>query len=296
MSPQIVSYGDFHFDSLRLVDHSQVPWTSLSDIWVLPQCLWLESRVIVTAEPVPWSIFVRFDRPTVLPSKSKSDQQRRSRVPIDEDILLQLQLEFPWLTLAQLREMLEARTSVVVGGGGQTGSSNPGPSSRSARSLDYEVAEDVVARVQAELRALRDELAQSDDSLSYFRIRVLGGEWSLKRSGKTTTDVGCYAKDKSTKNWCDVVAWPSARSFAVGKFGGVQNARMLSEEVRRKGDYFINAWVDPGSPLQFSFDDCKQGYRTTDEYYDWMDSLALNSWGCKAAFEIRDMCPRPVPP
>ena len=291
----MLAYGDFHYDQLRFVDHTEVPWASVSDIWVLPECSWHESRVIVTAEAVPWSVYVRFAKPTVPTSKSQTGQQRRSRHPIDEDILLQLQIEFPWLTLAELRNMLQTKTSVAAGPGPQAGPANSGGSSSSTRPVGQEIDEDVVARVQSELADIREDVAQGEDTISYFRIRVLGGEWSMKLFGKTTTDVGCYAKDRSTKTWCDVVGWPKARSFAVQKFAGVENARMLAEEVRRKSDFFMTAWVDAGSPSPFAFEDCKHSYRSPDEWTEWMDSLPLDSESCKAALDITGMCPRSVP-
>ena len=113
--------------------------------------------------------------------------------------------------------------------------------------------------------------------------------------GKTVTDVGCYAKDRTTETWCLACGWPAARSFAVTKFRGIDNCRMLAEEVRRKGDYFYQCWLNAGSPAPFSFDDCHHGYRTTDEYSDWFDELMMSTECSKAAFELRGMCPRPLP-
>ncbi len=52
-----------------------MPWTSLSDIWVLPECLWAGSSVTVTTESVPWSVFVRYSKPVAVPRKQQSQQQ-----------------------------------------------------------------------------------------------------------------------------------------------------------------------------------------------------------------------------
>ena len=118
---------------------------------------------------------------------------------------------------------------------------------------------------------------------------------SIKLFGKAATDIGCYAKDQSTRTWCDAVGWPRSRSFAISKFHGVGNCRMLCEEVRRKADFFMNAWVSAGSPAPYAFDEVKFGYTTTAEYSDWFDQLSMASESFKAAMDIRDMCPRPVP-
>lgn len=295
VSPEIIPQNDFYYKSFRFVDHTQVPWKSLSDIWVLPECLWAGSSVTVTTESVPWSVFVRYSKPVAAPRKQQSQEQRLSRTPIADDILLAVQLEFPWLTLSQIRDMLQAKTSCGSGGGGQAGQSNPGSSASSSRPVTQDVPEDVLAQVHSDLNALRTELAEADEPTSQFKIRVLGGPWSQKMFGKTVTDVGCYAKDRTTETWCLACGWPSARSFAVTKFRGIDNCRMLAEEVRRKGDYFYQCWLNAGSPAPFSFDDCHHGYRTTDAYSDWFDELIMSTECSKAAFQLRGMCPRPLP-
>ena len=66
---------------------------------------------------------------------------------------------------------------------------------------------------------------------------------------------------------------------------------MLAEEVRRKGDLFMLAWVDAGSPDTFSFEACKAGYTSTAENMSWLDDLALHSECSRDAFKTRDMCP-----
>ena len=293
VAPEVLAYKAFDMDNLRLVDHTGVPWTSLSDIWVLPDCRWQGMSLTVAAEPTPWSVFVRYAKPTVLPKKPQSEQ--RSRVPVAEDILLLLQQEFPWLTLAQLREMLQTKTSVAVGGGGQAQPSNPGASGSSTVPVRAELTEDVVARVHTELADLRAQVLETNLPDSHFKLRVLGGEWSEALFGKTATDVGCYARDRTVETWCTVVAWPPRKSFAVTKHEGFQNCRMLSEEMRRKGDFYMDAWLAAGSPSPFSFAECAQHYQTVPEYRAWMDSLPLNSEQAKAALEIVGLTPRPVP-
>ena len=75
----------------------------------------------------------------------------------------------------------------------------------------------------------------------------------------------------------------------------VEHARRLAEEVCRRGNFFIKGWTDAGSPQGFRFGTIKAAYVTTASYSVWFDSLALTSNASKAAFEIRDLCPQPVP-
>ena len=217
-------------------------------------------------------------------------------MPIPEDILLQLQLEFPWLTLDQIRHMLQTKTTVGGHGGGEGGQSNIGSSGSSSRPVEQDIPEDVVAKVVAHLTAMRQEIAQADGSTSYFKIRVLGVGWSIKLFGKTVKDIACSCKDKSTETWCHAVGWPKVCSFAVNKYRGVDNCKMLAEELRRRGDLFMTCWQDAGAPSGFSFEECKHAYKSTDEYSDWCNELAIGSEFAKVAFEIIDLCPRPVPP
>ena len=87
VSPHILACGNYQYDGLRCVDHTQVPWKSLSDIWVLPEIHSQDSNVHAPAEPVAWTIFVRFGGTAVISSEPQSGQHRRSRGPVDEQIL-----------------------------------------------------------------------------------------------------------------------------------------------------------------------------------------------------------------
>lgn len=158
-----------------------------------------------------------------------------------------------------------------------------------------DVPEDVVAAVHAELSALRAELSADDDSSKHFKVRALGGEWSKKLFDKSVTDIGAYARDKTIKTWCAAVGWPEARSFAIMKYSGVRNCRMLAEEVARKGNYYLAAWEAAGSPAPWDFEHLKAGYSSTRAYEDWFNDLCLDSESSKAAFAIQVMCPLPIP-
>ena len=84
---------------------------------------------------------------------------------------------------------------------------------------------------------------------------------------------------------------PAPDLLRLRSIEGFANVRMLLEEVRRKGDCLMLAWVDEGSPDTFSFAVCEAGYTSTAECMPWFDDLALHSECSKAAFEIRDTCP-----
>ena len=152
-----------------------------------------------------------------------------------------------------------------------------------------------MASVNAQLQSLRDEWGGFGDETFHFTVRVLGGQWSVNLRRKLTTDIGAYSKDKATGLWCKAVGWPMAKSFAVAKYG-LHNARVLSEEMCRLGNYFLGAWTAAGNPTPFSFDHLKGAYQSPPEYLQWFEGLPLNSDAIKAAFLVRDLCPGPVPP
>ena len=109
-----------------------------------------------------------------------------------------------------------------------------------------------------------------------------------------TTDLGSYAKDKSIAKWCDKTRFLASTSFLVNKYG-FANARYFAEEVIRRGDYFLGAWIAAGSTVPFDFSDLRAGYTSPPEYQEWFEDLPLESHSSKAAFDFRELVPRPLP-
>ena len=302
--PRPVSHADvarnmYEYKALRFVDAHSVPWTTKDKLWVIPEIVLQDKYVYAIGEPVLWSIFTRWHR---APPPDSGDQpaQRLSRSggPIKQETLLLLQQEFPWLTTAQLLEMLNTKLTPEVAAPAPAdvrASASASSGSSSSRPTGMDVPEDVVAAVHAELSALRAELSADDDSSKHFKVRALGGEWSKKLFDKSVTDIGAYARDKTIKTWCAAVGWPEARSFATMKYSGVRNCRMLAEEVARKGNYYLAAWEAAGSPAPWDFEHLKAGYSSTRAYEDWFNDLFLDSESSKAAFAIQVLCPLPIP-
>ena len=72
------------------------------------------------------------------------------------------------------------------------------------------------------------------------------------------------------------------------------NARMLAEEVVRRGDFFFGQWVDAGSPALFDFSPLVATYRLSPEWQDWLDDLVLSSASSQAAFSVMELVPLPL--
>ena len=292
-SEQSGSYGCYHYDGLRFFVQSSVPLGGKEDLMVIPAMKFRLQNVHAVGRPEPFSHFSRFLKQS--PAAQRGPQRQRGcSGPTDPEVLELVQKEFPWLTLAEILEMLAKKS-------GKEGTTRPGQSSVSSGSGSSSVAvpevipEDVFAAVSAELLGLKEQFAGFDEEGTYFTVRVLGGQWSIQQRRVPCTDIGAYAIERTTKLWCNGVGWPAAKSFAVKKHQGVENARILSEEMCRLGNWYIKAWVEAGSPQGFSFDHVKASYRSPSHYTEWFDNLSVSSAAYKAAFELTQLCPCPVP-
>ena len=287
-----LSYQTYEYTALRFVDASRVPWTNMLDMWILPETHFRNNELHVVGEPVHSRIITRYHNNTHARVSDNSSSRTRSDGKMHKDTLLLFQQEFPCLTLEQILELMQTKLS-TGSGASSGGSHNPGPSSgsSSAPPVAFDLAEDVVARVDSQLRDLRSELDANDEAFKRFRMRALGGEWSVKQFKKTVNDMGCYARDKSVRAWCESDRFSAAMSFAIDKYGGLHNSRMLAEDVTRKGNYYYQAWLDADCPDTFNFEDLKSGYRSTPAYNNWWEDLLLTSASFKAAVAIAEMCP-----
>ena len=102
-------YKRYEYNSFSFVTHSRVPWTSRSDIWVIPYVIVAGKEVRAAGEPVPWSVFIRYLRKPVAPTQKKEGGTARSRQ--DAEILRLVMVEYPWLSEAELLEMLKKHGS-----------------------------------------------------------------------------------------------------------------------------------------------------------------------------------------
>ena len=283
----------YQYEALKIVDHLHVPFIAKDDIMVIPQMCCRGSTVYAVGLPVSLSFFARFHRKVAPVSGGTRTSNARRGGPTDQQTLEHLQNEFPWLTLGDLSDILNKGSR-----GAQADSATLGQgSSSSAFGPTVEnIAEDVFASAAAELQTLKEQNEEPDHEVTHSTVRVLGGQWSVKRSNQSATDIGAFSKDKTTSSWCAGVGWPASKTFALRKHGGAENSRRLSEEVCRRGNYFLKTWIDAGSVAPFSFAAIKPGYKPPPSYETWVDGLPINSEAFKAAMAVRDLCPRDIPP
>ena len=299
------NHRHYQYEAMQIVGHRHVPFTGKDDIMVIPQMCCRGNSVYAVGVPVSLSYFARFHRVAAPESSGSRTTRTRRGGPTDLEMLEKLQNEFPWLTLEELLEILDKKsgstTSASAGGVSTTSASASGGStsasasaSRTTTTMDH--PEDVFELAAAELVSLREQYGGYEEEVSYFTVRVLGGDWSVIRSSQTCTDIGAYATDKQTKTWCSAVGWPASKTFAVRKHGGVENSRRLSLEMCSRGNHFMKGWIDSGSVAPFSFEGLKVSYRAPASYNDWRDDLVASSAAFQASMHIETLCPRDIPP
>lgn len=283
----------YQYDDLVFVTEADVPFLRGDDTWVVPLVQFRAMHIHAMGEPVPFSIFSRF-----LPASASTAPAQRARTsirgPTSPEVFALLLQEFPWLSRTEMEDLLNNKKRRVEDGDEEEDVS-PAGGARGSADGPADIPEDVVASLAQELADLRAEYEGFDEEGTYFTVRVLGGEWSIKKKGVPCTDVGAYALEKSTEGWCKGVGWPARKSFAVRKHGGVSNARKLAEEMCRRGNFFMKSWVDAGCVGGFDFQLVKAAYKAPNSYEDWVDTLVINSDAFVAAMDIRDLCPIPVP-
>ena len=248
------------------------------------------SGVHARGDHVPFAHFVRFH-----PSNSRAQSGRSSTGKsrfVDDEVLRQLQLQFPWMSIEELKDLL-VTTRGQVERSGNNGGKSSGKSSQRNQAPE-EINEDVVAAVAAQAEELRSQIVVDDQPTVYFKVRFCCCRWSAAKFGVPATDIGAYAKDRSTDLWCTAVGWPRAKSYAIPRYGH-DNCHHLASECVRRGNYFMQTWVGQGSPTPFDFTAVVTGYVEPPDYAQWFDGLPIDSFSFQAAMQLRDLMPRPVP-
>ena len=139
-------------------------------------------------------------------------------------------------------------------------------SSAANRPVAEDLPEDVAAQVHDNLEAIRATMAHGNlETHTFFQLKALGGQWSIKQGKKLTTDFQSIAKDKSVAEWCSLTHFPARKSFSTNAYGH-ESARRLAEEVVRRGDFFYGSWIDAGSPIPFDFNPLVADYTVADEF------------------------------
>ena len=278
--PAAVSYEEFQCWPLSFHSQRTVPFTSIEDIMVIKDMVFRPESVHARGDHVPLALFVKHLPKTA--AGGQSGQRGGSKSNVDDEMLRQLQLLFPWMSVEELRKMLcRSATAASQRQPSHSAGSSSGPTA--APFVPEEVPEEVLADLARQLEEMRNDVEA--DVASYFKVRVLGGQWSASSRGVAANDLGAYAKTRDVEIWCSAVGWPRSKSFAVTKFGH-QAALMLSKGYVHKGNWFYKQWLDLGCPAPFDWGQISGAYRRDTEYDEWFDGVPIASEAFKSANDI----------
>ena len=209
---------------------------------------------------------------------------------ISDDVLRQLQVMFPWMSIEEIKEIASKKVGAYVGAACVAG----GGGGHGVQPHEVVVVpDDVMASLAKELQDKQDELDEAETA-SYFKVRVLGGEWSASKKGQAVFDIGCYPKSRDVTIWCTGVAFPRAKSFSVRLYGH-QAAHALAQGWCHKGDWFYGRWQDLGCPGGLDWSELQAAYVPSREFSDWFDGVPVEAPAFHAGMTLVNFVPNPVP-
>ena len=239
--PSVKSYEQYECWPMSLVDDAACPFKSIDDIMVVEDVALKSEGVHVRGGEVCFEDFIRYHPKAV--QKGDGAQTKGGKSVISDDILRQLQVMFPWISIEEIKEIASKKVGACVGAACVAG----GGGGHGVQPHEVVVVpDDVMASLPKELQDKQDELDEAETA-TYFKVRVLGGEWSASKKGQAVSDIGCYPKSRDVTIWCTGVAFPRAKSFSVRLYGH-QAAHALAQGWCHKGDWFYGRWQDLGCP------------------------------------------------
>ena len=272
----------FDFFPLTFYDQKSVPISDDSTVSVATDMYYIDQVVHHVGYAFGYEDFARF-HPVPRRQASHGPSKAVGRSKLAPDTLVQLMLEYPWLTMAEIEAMIGRKE------GGGAGASTGGTSARE-KIAETELPEDLIALVATELDDAREALENVDDQQMYFYTKVLGGEWAQKRVGHAASDVGSYARGNDVKLWCRSTGFAAGRTFSLRAYGH-ENARVLAEQVARRGNYFYSRWIEAGAPTPYSFDEVAENYDEGEDFAGWLQAQLVGSKTYKEALKISQMVP-----
>jgi hypothetical protein len=145
--------------------------------------------------------------------------------------------------------------------------------------------------VDSELARLREDVAEEAHAEMYFYARVRGGRWTAANRGVTADAISGYARGGIARAFCDIYNFPKEMSFFFRRYGD-EGSRMLTNEFRKRGDYFCDLWVsstlDDFVFTQQMLDD----YTDAFEFIDWLCAQPMDSPSFARGNELRLLGPK----
>ena len=286
--PDVKSYEQYECWPISPVDDTEVGFQGIDDIMVVEDVAFKTEGVHVRGREVSFEEFIRYHPKAV--KKGDGAQKKGGKSVISDDILRQLQVMFPWMSIEELKEIASKKEvkvwpcRTVSAGGALVVAQTPDV---------VVVPDDVMASLAKELQEKKDELDEAVTA-TYFKVRVLGGEWSASKKGQAVSDIGCYPKNRDVTIWCIGVGFPRAKSFSVRRYGH-QGAHALAEGWCHKGDWFFGRWQDLGCPGGLEWGELQAAYMPSSSFSDWFAGVPVETPAFQAGMMLANFVPNPVP-
>ena len=163
----------FDFNPLTFYDEKSVPIVDDGILCEAKDMYYIEQVLHHVGYAFGYEGLARF-HPLKRRQASHGPSKAIVRSKLSPEILIQLMLEYPWLTMAEIEAMIELK-----GGGGGAGSPSGGTSAGAQDQI--ELAEDLIARAASELDDAREALEHSDQQIDFY-TKVFGAWWDQKTS------------------------------------------------------------------------------------------------------------------
>jgi len=271
-----------------------------ADLFVLRDVRVEGSVAVCYNAPTPFEIFTS---PFASCHKAHKKRDRATKRPkVSDDVRARTMLEFGWLTDVDFGTVAKPRSvpngaSSSSRGGRERGGGPPAHGSGTARdeasAIDREADEGLVdeAAVLMQLRELRDEAADLEETYMGFYTHILGGAWTAKHKQVCADAVVGRARGGVPSRWCRLFQWPKQMAAYYSKYGQVE-AHELAREWCRRAQWFYSLWLRSEQEADFIYR--QEDLQSCPERRHWLDFMAALPPGSvvmRKAEEIHGLVP-----
>ena len=122
--------------------------------------------------------------------------------------------------------------------------------------------------------------------------KAFGGAWTGRVLGVGSDSHGGFARTKKCMNFCDMYYFPKQAVHTYTKFNGPENAKCLSHEYCRRGEFFYVKWLAENNLAYVFTQSDLDEYVESQAWIDFILQCDAGSEELNRALQIRVMAPR----
>ena len=140
---------------------------------------------------------------------------------------------------------------------------------------DVELDDSAIDQIFAELQEKRQSWeVVYHDTLSHFKVCLLGGAWSKKHLGVVCDVVRAYASGKEAQAWCIKFGFPTSARFGIRRFGQDTATALAVNGALVCNSFMISSWL----PVAAAMPTPLQTSRLAQLPSSWQPSVLRASW------------------